>query len=89
MRKDIFEGEVDDKTEWFVADIVTNDLYWYVKDFVNIGEPSSENESHSSRTKTFTAGLSNKTNETKNNRIIVEIPESNYSVWIELFDNKK
>lgn len=46
-----FEGEVENRTEWFVVN---------VKDFVNIGTPNNENESYTSGTDTFTAGLSNK-----------------------------
>lgn len=82
----VFEGEVDNKTEWFVANVVSNDLSWYVKDFISIGIPNNENESYSSGTNTFTAGLSNKPNEKKNNRIIVDIPENDYYVWIELLE---
>ena len=85
----VFEGEVDNRIEWFVANVVTNDLSWYVKDFVNIGTPNNENETYSSGTDTFTAGLSNKPEDKKNDRIIVDIPENDYYVWIEKLENKK
>lgn len=85
----VFEDEVDNRTEWFVANVVTNDLSWYVKDFVNIGIPNYENESYSSRTDTFTAGLRNKPVEKKNDRIIVDVPENDFYVWIEKLENKK
>lgn len=58
----VIEGEVDNETKWFVANIVSNDLYWYVKEAIDIGIPNSENEAESSGT-TFTAGFSIKTEE--------------------------
>ena len=82
----VFEGEVGKRTELFVANVVTNDLSWYVKDFVNIGTPDNDNASYPSGTDTFTAGLSNKPEEKKSDRIIIDIPEDDYYVWIE---NKK
>ncbi|MBS4176927.1 hypothetical protein [Lederbergia citrea] len=85
----VFEAEVEDKTKWFVANVVTNDLYFYVKESIDIGVPNSENEANSAEAKTFIAGISNKTEENKNNRIIVNIPESDYYVWIELLKNEK
>ena len=85
----VFEGEVEGKTEWFVANVVTNDLYWYVKDFINIGVPNNENELHSSETNTFIAGLSNESEEKKDDRIIIIIPETDFFVWIELPQNQK
>ena len=83
----VFEAEVENKTKWFVANIVNNDLYWYVKESIDIGVPNSENEA--AGTKTFNAGISNKIEEKKDNRIIVNIPESDYYVWIELLKNEK
>ncbi|CAM4020836.1 hypothetical protein [Lederbergia lenta] len=85
----VFEAEVENKTKWFVANIVNNDLYWYVKDSIDIGAPNSENEAYSAETDTFTAGISNKAEEKKDNRIIVDIPQNDHYVWIERFKNKK
>ena len=85
----VFEGEVEGKTEWFVANVVINDLYWYVKDFINIGVPNNENELYSSETNTFIAGLSNESEEKKDDRIIIIIPETDFFVWIELPQNQK
>ena len=85
----VFEGETDNQTEWFVANVVTNDLYWYVKESINIGKPGSDNETYSSGTDSFIAGLSNNAEEQKDNRLIIEIPESEYYVWIERLENGK
>lgn len=84
----VIEGEVDNETKWFVANIVSNDLYWYVKEAIDIGIPNIENEAESSGT-TFNAGFSIKTEKKKNSRINVDIPESDYYVWIKPIKNEK
>ena len=85
----VFEGETEDETEWFVANVVTNDLYWYVKDFINVGIPNNKDESYSSQATTFIAGISNESKEKKDDRIIIPIPENDYFVWIEVLESQK
>ena len=85
----VFEGEVEGGTEWFVANVVTNDLYWYVKEFAGIGTPSNADESSTTEAETFIAGLSNEPEEKKDGRFIIHIPESDYFVWIEVIKNQK
>lgn len=85
----VFEGEVEDGTEWFVANVATNDLYWYVKEFAGIGAPSNADESSTTEAETFIAGLSNEPEEKKDDTFIIHIPESDYFVWIEVIENQK
>lgn len=80
----VFEGEVENKKEWFVANVVSNDLYWYVKDYVCVGTPTSESESETViRSKSFIAGWSNNEEDRKHYRFIVNIPNNDYFIWIE------
>lgn len=83
----VFESETKDGTEWFVANIVTNDLFWYVKEFINVGEPNNDDELYSSQANTFIAGISNVSEDKKDGRMIVPIPDNDYFVWIEILDN--
>lgn len=84
----VFEGEIEDHTEWLVANIEKNeDSKWFVHESINIGLPNSENEKYASGTNTFRAGDSNKSEEIKDNRHIVQIPENDYFIWIELFES--
>lgn len=79
----VFESEVENKTEWYVAHIVSNDLFWRVKEISRIGSPN-ENKTNATEANTFTAGLSNKTEDKETYPIIIDIPDNDYFVWIEL-----
>lgn len=84
----VFEGKVNNQAEWFVANIELNDdLKWFVNESINIGLPNKDNGKYSAGTNSFTAGLSNNVAEQRDNRIIVNIPDNDYYVWIELHKN--
>ena len=85
----VFEGQVEDGTEWFVANVATNDFYWYVKEFAGIGTPSNAGESSPTEAATFIAGLSNEPKEKKDGTFIIHLPKSDYFVWIEVIENQK
>ena len=85
----VFEGQVEDGTEWFVANVATNDFYWYVKEFAGIGTPSNAVESSTTEAETFIAGLSNESGGKKDGRFIIHIPESDYFIWIEAVEKQR
>ena len=81
----IFEGENDDHSEWFVANIEADqDANWFVNESINIGLPNSDYDDQYSGTNTFTAGFSSNSEEIKDNWKVFHIPDSEYYVWIEL-----
>ncbi|WP_139891370.1 hypothetical protein [Bacillus sp. D386] len=64
------------------------DLYWYVKDTINIPIPKSEHDTYSSKTNTFVAGVSKETAVENDRRMIVPIPDHEYFVWVERLEKE-
>lgn len=81
----VFEGEINNHKEWFVANIEQeNESDWVVIEAVNIGLPNSQQVIARSGGTTSNAGIKSNSEEIKDDWKIVNIPNSDYYVWIEL-----
>lgn len=83
----VFEGEINNQSEWFVANIEKiGETKWQVYESINIGLPNNRDGKHSAGTNSFTAGISNNPQEKTDNRRVINIPDNEHFVWVELHE---
>ncbi|QFF99918.1 hypothetical protein PB01_14405 [Psychrobacillus glaciei] len=81
----VYKGAINNSEEIFVANIEQVDGRWLVTDAQNIGMPSADRLNQSSVTEKFKAGFADKHSFLNEEIKIIELSDSNFKIWIEVF----
>ena len=81
----VYKGEINNSEEIFVANIEQVDGSWLVTDAQNIGMPSADRLNQSSVTEKFKAGFADEHSLLNQEMEIIELSDSNFKIWIEVF----
>lgn len=81
----VYKGIMNNTEEIIVANIEKTNGKWLVTDATNIGMPSADNLNQGSGTEKFKAGYMDEKSVLKEEFKIVELNDSNYKIWIEVY----
>lgn len=81
----VYKGTIDNSEEIFVANIEQVDGRWLVTDAQGIGMPSADRLNQSSVTEKFKAGFADKHSFLNEEIISIELSDSTFKIWIEVF----
>ncbi|MCM3711129.1 hypothetical protein [Sporosarcina luteola] len=81
----VYKGIINNSEEIYVANIEQVDGRWLVTDAQNIGMPSDDRLNQSSVTEKFKAGFVDKNSFSNDEIITIDLSNSNFKVWIEVF----
>lgn len=81
----VYKGTMNNIEEIFVANIEKMDGKWLVTDAINIGMPTADKLNQGSGTEKFEAGYTNEKSLLNEEIKIIELSDSNYKIWIEVF----
>lgn len=81
----VYKGTMNNMEEVFVANIEKMDGQWLVTDSINIGMPSADQLNQGSVTEKFKAGYIDDSTVINEEIKIVELNDSNYKIWIEVY----
>jgi hypothetical protein len=81
----VYRGTLSNKESIFVANIEKESGLWKVTDAIDIGMPSVDKIHQSSSTDKFKAGYKDRKTNSSENVKIVELDDSEFDIWIEVF----
>jgi hypothetical protein len=81
----VFKGMMNNIEEIFVANLEIMDGQWLVTDATNIGMPSADKLKQASATDKFKAGFIDGRSVLNEEIKIIELNDSNYKIWVEVY----
>lgn len=86
----VFEGEHEPGTEYFLASVkkMKHNSMWGLIEAVNIGSPESSNPQDYVGIKNIFAGLKPISEKAEDTWHIIEIPDSEYYIWVEISEKR-